>query len=135
MDQRIVKFIGRHHVLTLATSRGDIPYCANAFFAYDAARNRFVFTTDSSTRHGSEMASNPRVAASIVWETKLVGKIQGLQLTGRVVDADKDDQSCYIKKFPYTALAELHLWAIEPDFVKFTDNTLGFGKKLIWSAE
>ena len=35
--------------------------------------------------------------------------------------------------FPYAALAELTLWAIAPDFMKFTDNTLGFGKKLIWN--
>lgn len=81
------------------------------------------------------MVQNPSVAASIVWETKLVGKIQGLQLTGKITSADQEDKECYIRKFPYTALAELTLWAIEPDFIKFTDNTLGFGKKLIWSAE
>ncbi len=81
------------------------------------------------------MTLNPTIAASIVWETKLVGKIQGLQLTGKVVTSDAEDEKCYIKRFPYTALAELTLWAIEPEFIKFTDNTLGFGKKLIWSVK
>ncbi|MFI3333153.1 MAG: pyridoxamine 5'-phosphate oxidase family protein [Rikenellaceae bacterium] len=135
MDQRIINFLRKHHVLTLATSVGNTPYCANAFYALDALRRRVIFTTDISTRHGSEMSQNPTVAASIVWETKLVGKIQGAQLTGKIVKADSEDQKNYIKRFPYTALAELNLWAIELDFVKFTDNTLGFGKKLIWSAE
>ena len=27
----------------------------------------------------------------------------------------------------------LNIWVVEPDFVKFTDNTLGFGKKLVWT--
>ncbi|MFI3280685.1 MAG: pyridoxamine 5'-phosphate oxidase family protein [Rikenellaceae bacterium] len=135
MDERVIKFIKKHHVLTLATAKDNAPYCANAFYAYDAKRNRFIFTSDTATRHGSEMTNNPQVAASIVWETKIVGKIQGLQLTGGVVEADQEDRGYYIKRFPYTALAELTLWAIEPQEIKYTDNTLGFGKKLIWSAK
>ena len=83
VDERIARFLGRHHVLTLATAADGTPYCANAFYAYDKGRNRLVFTSDLSTRH---------------------------------------------------ALAELTLWALVPDYLKFTDNTLGFGKKLIWKA-
>ncbi|MFI3316006.1 MAG: pyridoxamine 5'-phosphate oxidase family protein [Rikenellaceae bacterium] len=135
MDERIIKFIKRHHVLTLATSQGNAPYCANAFYAYDTTRNRLIFTSDASTKHGEQMIANNTVAASIVWETKLVGRIQGLQLTGSTTAADPKDRECYIKRFPYTALAELHLWAIEPQMIKYTDNTLGFGKKLIWNAK
>ncbi len=135
MDPRIVKFIKRHHVLTLATASEGVPYCANAFYAYDTSRNRFVFTSDLATRHGAEMSANPSVAASVVWETKLVGRIQGLQLTGQITQGDALDSACYIKRFPYTALAELTLWAIEPEMIKYTDNTLGFGTKLIWNVE
>ncbi len=134
MEQKIIKFIKRHHVLTLATSLDQRPYCANAFYAYDAQRNRFIFTSSLDTRHAKEMSSNPRVAASIVWETKLVGRIQGLQAEGVVVRADDSDRECYIKRFPYTAVADLTLWAIEPTMIKYTDNTLGFGKKLIWNV-
>ncbi len=135
MDERVVKFIKKHHVLTLATAVEGMPYCANAFYAFDPLHNRLIFTSSSQTRHGAEMEQNPNVAASIVWETKLVGRIQGLQLTGVATKANDRDQSLYIKRFPYTALAELSLRAIEIKFIKYTDNTLGFGKKLIWSAE
>ncbi len=135
IDERIVKFIRRHHVLTLTTCIENIPYCAAAFFAYDIERNQFVFTSDVTTRHGEEMTLNRFVAASIVWETKLVGRIQGLQLTGCVSRADDRARSVYIKRFPYTAVADLTLWVIEPEFIKYTDNTLGFGKKLIWSVK
>ncbi len=50
VDERIARFLGRHHVLTLATAADGTPYCANAFYAYDKGRNRLVFTSDLSTR-------------------------------------------------------------------------------------
>ncbi len=84
MDPSIVKFIKKHHLLTLATAVNNTPYCANAFYAFDAQRNRIIFTSSSDTRHGSDMCKNPTVAASIAWETKLVWRIQGLQLTGTI---------------------------------------------------
>ena len=78
------------------------------------------------------MVENPRVAASIVLETRTVGKVQGLQLTGLIKPAIEGDKLAYIKSFPYAAIAELKLWRLEADFMKLTDNRLGFGKKLIW---
>jgi uncharacterized protein YhbP (UPF0306 family) len=134
IDQRIVKFLKRHHVLTLATATADgAPYCANAFYAYDAESNRLIFTSDDSTNHSQQMLSNHRVAASVVLETRIVGKVQGLQICGTAERGDQTDRKAYIRRFPYAAaIGELHLWHIEPDLLKYTDNTLGFGKKLIW---
>ncbi len=135
MEESIVKFIKRHHVLTLATMSDEGPYCANAFFAYDTERNQFIFTSSMDTLHAQQMSKTPQVAASIVWETKLVGRIQGLQITGTVQLADSEAKKNYIKRFPYTAVAELTLWSLSPKTMKLTDNTLGFGTKLLWSAE
>ncbi|MCD7796041.1 MAG: pyridoxamine 5'-phosphate oxidase family protein [Alistipes sp.] len=133
INERFVRFLRRHHVLTLATVADGVPYCANAFYCYDKERNLIVFTSDPATRHAQEMERNPRVAASVVLETKIVGRVQGLQLCGTATRADEQAKRTYLKRFPYAALAELTLWAIEPDFMKLTDNTLGFGKKLIWN--
>lgn len=136
MDERIIKFIKKHHVLTLATVNSEgMPYVANCFYAYDNKRNRFVFTSDFTTRHGAEMAANDSVALSIVLETRIVGRVQGLQVTGRSHRGDDEARKCYIKRFPYAAAADLELWMVEPTFMKLTDNTLGFGKKLIWQSE
>ena len=132
-DQRIVKFIKRHHVLTLATTNeAGEPYVANCFYAYDAKRNRIVFTSDETTRHGQEMASRGSVALSIVLETRIVGRVQGIQATGIAERGDEEAHACYIKRFPYAAVAPLTLWMVRPTMFKLTDNTLGFGKKLIW---
>jgi uncharacterized protein YhbP (UPF0306 family) len=133
VDKKIERFISKHHVLTLATSTlGGEPYCCNCFYAYDAESAAFIFTTDSTTHHGQMMLQNSAVAASIVLETRTVGKVQGLQITGKIKPAIEGDKMCYIKSFPYAAVADLTLWRLEADFLKLTDNRLGFGKKLIW---
>lgn len=136
MEERIVKFIKKHHVLTLATvGREGMPYVANCFYAYDAKRNLVIFTSDLATRHGHEMNENPHVALSIVLETRIVGRIEGLQLEGIALRGDAEAERCYIKRFPYAAVAPLTLWMVEPKRMKLTDNTLGFGKKLLWQSE
>ena len=136
LDKRIIDFIKRHHVLTLATvsSTGE-PYCAACFYAYDKERNRLIFTSDDATRHAQDMLQNASVAIGITLETRVVGKVQGVQICGKAERGDEQDRLLYIKRFPYAAVMPLHLWAIEPSFIKLTDNTLGFGKKLIWNSQ
>ena len=76
-----------------------------------------------------------QVALGIALESKAVGKLQGLQLCGTVREADEEARKTYIRRFPFAALAELTLWVVEISYMKFTDNTLGFGKKLIWNSK
>lgn len=135
IDKRIIDFIRRHHVLTLATSVEGEPYCVACFYAYDKERNRIVFTSDDSTRHAQQMLENAKVAVGITLETRIVGKVQGVQICGVASRGNDEDKRLYIKRFPYAALAPLNIWAVEPTFIKLTDNTLGFGKKLIWSNQ
>ncbi len=137
-DKKIVKYIHKHHVLTLATSVENQPYCANCFYVYDETDNVFIFTTSETTKHGQDAIRNPKVAASIVLETSVVGKIQGLQITGTMIRPEGDLLSKYKRKYlfryPFAQLMNPELWIISPDFYKYTDNRLGFGTKLIWSA-
>ena len=136
IDQRIIDFIKRHHVLTLATvSNEGEPYCAACFYAYDKERNRLIFTSDDTTRHAQQMLQSAKVAIGITLETRIVGKVQGAQICGTAQRGDDEDRKRYIKRFPYAAVAPLNLWAVEPTFIKLTDNTLGFGKKLIWNSQ
>jgi uncharacterized protein len=139
IDESIIIFIKKHHVLTLATCSDNKPWCANCFYAYSEKENLFVFTTDDTTRHGVEALKNPSVSASIVLETEIVGKIRGLQIEGTMFKPDDElyekMKRRYIKRFPYTAVMKTNIWVIRPDYMKYTDNRLGFGKKLIWEAE
>ncbi|HUX94995.1 MAG TPA: pyridoxamine 5'-phosphate oxidase family protein [Bacteroidales bacterium] len=136
VDSRIIKFFRKHHVLTIATSSGNEPWCANCFYVYMEEENSLVFTTDSDTRHGMEFLQNPLVAGSVVLETMIIGKIRGIQFQG-IVSEPQDDllrkaKSAYLKRFPVAALMDTRLWVVKLTFIKMTDNRLGFGKKLIW---
>jgi len=138
-DRRIVKFFKKHHVLTIATAIGNEPWCANCFYVYMEDENALVFTTDRETRHGSEFLANPFVAGSVVLETWITGKVQGIQFQGIVTELKGERlekaMRAYLKRFPVAALMDTHLWAVDLTFIKMTDNRLGFGKKLIWKAE
>jgi len=139
VDNQILEFIFDHHVLTLATTSNNQPWCCSCFYAYLKEENLFVFTSDLDTRHGKEAILNQNVAANIVLETKTVGKIQGLQIEGilRIPEdgIEKKVKKAYLKRFPYAALMKTKLWILTPGQMKMTDNRLGFGKKLIWSKE
>ncbi len=138
-DKRIIEFIKEHHVLTLATCFEEEPYCANCFYVYIEEDNCLVFTSDYDTKHIRQASHNIYVAGSIVLETSIVGKIQGVQFQG-IISEPKDKQhikvrNAYLKRFPMAMLMKTTLWVVDLTFLKFTDNRLGFGKKVIWEKE
>lgn len=136
IDRRIIKFLRRHHVLTIATTAGNEPWCANCFYVYLENENVLIFTTDPTTRHGQEFKKNPQVAGSVVLETRIIGKIRGIQFCGNISEPEGEMASkariAYLRRFPPTALMDTHLWVVSLTYIKFTDNRLGFGKKIIW---
>jgi len=139
LDQQIFDFINEHHLLTLATSKGNIPYCCNVFYVYDVANNQLIFSTDTKTKHAQDFTLNPNVAGSIALETKEVAKIQGVQLLGAIQELKGNDLKAatkqYLKEFPYAKKMKLYLWEMKLTFIKMTHNKLGFGKKLIWEKK
>lgn len=136
LDKKIIGFIGEHHVLCLATSIDNKPYTSNCFYVYLPNENVFIFTSDSKTTHGMQMIDNSNVALNIFLETKVIGKIQGLQITGEVIKLSGDDEKiakkAYLKEYPFAILKLETMWKVFPNYMKLTDNRLGFGKKMIW---
>jgi uncharacterized protein YhbP (UPF0306 family) len=139
IDDRIIRFLRKHHVLTVATSVSDEPWCANCFYVYLENENALVFTTEPETRHGREFLRNKLVAGSVVLETPLLGKVRGIQFQGIVSEPEGEllgkVKESYLKRFPIAMLMDTHLWIVELTHIKMTDNRLGFGKKIIWKKE
>ena len=134
--QKITDFIHRHHVITVATVKDGQPWCFNAFYAFDDENQAFIITSHDDTRHIQEVLQNKKIAGSVVLETEIVGKVQGLQFSGEMILCENEDEKqakkVYIKRFPLTTLTPKILWKISIFEAKYTDNTLGFGKKLLW---
>ena len=171
MDPRITRFLRRHHVLTLSTCSERGSWTAHCFYAFMPDNQALVFTTDPETRHGREMLQNPNVSGGIMLETKVIGKIRGIQLTGRAfpisvvtrakagapslntvlpddpphppasspalapIMGEGEGRTAYLKRFPFAIAVKLDLWMLPIDYIKMTDNRLGFGKKLEWVRE
>ena len=136
IDQQIIHFLNEHHLLTLATSQNNKPYCCNLFYVYDQVSNQLIFSTETKTKHAQDFITNTNVAGSIALETKEVSKIQGVQLLGTIQELKGKDlkiaKEKYIKTFSYAANMDVHLWAMPLNFIKMTHNKFDFGKKLIW---
>ncbi|MDR1886795.1 MAG: pyridoxamine 5'-phosphate oxidase family protein [Prevotellaceae bacterium] len=135
-DISVIEFIKSHHVLTLATCAASAPYCSNMFYALLEKEFCLVFTSDRNTKHISDVSENPVVAGSIVLETETVGKIRGLQFCGKMMEVSGKLKTkaiaTYLRRFPYAVLSGTPVWVVELTYTKFTDNRLGFGRKLVW---
>ncbi len=130
---KIEKFLEKHHVLSLATSNQDEISVCSLFYTFSLDSLSFIVASDDKTTHINHIKKNHKVAGNIVLETKIVGKIEGVQFRGKFMELeDSNLKNLYFKAFPYSKLLKPKLWQIKVDYFKMTDNKLGFGKKIIW---
>lgn len=131
---KIDAFLAKHHVLSLATTDGLELSTCNLFYAFDLEKISFVIASSDETTHIKNISKNPNVAGTVVLETKIVGKIEGVQFRGDFLPLEDEAlKKLYFKNFPYALAMNPKLWQIKINYFKLTDNTLGFGKKIIWT--
>ena len=131
--EKISLFIKKHHVMSLATSADDELSVCSLFYAYDKKTLSFVVASSDDTRHINHIKHNQNIAGNILLETKTVGKIQGVQFKGEFREVkDEELKKLYFQTFPHAKIMRPKLWQIKVNYFKMTDNTLGFGKKIIW---
>lgn len=131
--ERIHIFIQEHHLLMLSTFAERL-WCCSLFYVYDAESISFIVASDEKTEHIRNSMQNPQIAGTVALETKTVGKIQGIQFRG-IMSLATEKKELYYKAFPYALAMNPTLWSIRLDEIKFTDNRLGFGKKISWKRE
>jgi uncharacterized protein len=141
MDKRIIRMFKKHHIFTLATFTENEPWCATCFYVFDEETQRLIFTSDKETRHIAEGTARPEVSGAIALETKIIGRIRGIQFSGTLAELVADDYTLalkqYLKRFPYARpfINSTALWEFRLGFLKMTDNRMGFGKKIIWTKK
>ena len=99
----------------------------------------FVLLSDLGTKHVDDMQKQKKVAGTIALETKMIGRIRGIQFAGDIEELKGEElktaKRAYLKAFPYAILMKTIVWGLKVDYLKMTDNRLGFGKKLIWEND
>lgn len=134
--ERMHKFIKEHHVLSLSTFGKKGLWSSSCFYVFNKAELSFIIISDSDTLHAQQVLENKEVSGTIALETKVIGKIRGIQFLGEMLKVEDEEKkkakNIYLRKFPYAILTSTSLWIIKLKHVKMTDNRLGFGKKLFW---
>lgn len=138
MDTLISSFIEKQKLMTLATMDVSGPYCASLFYAFLPEENILVFKSDSETIHIRQAIKKPKVAGTICSIPKTILKLQGVQFLGSFIDLYSHElfalaSNKYLQRFPFSGIIKnADFWGISLNQIKMTDNSLGFGKKLLW---
>jgi len=130
----MVEFIQGHHVLSMATVEGKTPVSCSLFYLFIPEETCFIFASDKETEHMKNILENPDVSAGIHNETKVIDKIKGIQVKGRVTQAEERHAHLYLKEYPYAKDIDAKMiWKLIITGLKFTDNSLSFAKKEMWN--
>jgi uncharacterized protein YhbP (UPF0306 family) len=136
----IKTFLSSNKVATVCfVDEHNNPYCINCFFVFDEEHNILIFKSSAGTTHQNFIKPMACVSGTILPDALDVLKIKGIQFVGKLVDKQEEESfklnSKYLKKYPMSLAILGYIWAVKLDYVKFTDNTLGFGNKTIWKAD
>ena len=143
LPQAVADYLAGHHVMTLATQGPDGPWAAAVFYAGDGCS--LIFLSSPNTRHCRNLAFDARCAATIQEDCRDWTQIKGIQLEGRVIELQGDEerraQALYGEKFPVVgplakvppaivkALAKVRWYRLVPERLHFIDNSKGFGHR------
>ncbi|GBD07998.1 hypothetical protein HRbin22_00224 [Candidatus Thermoflexus japonica] len=140
--EAVLRFLGQRSTMTLVTADEDgSPYAASLYFVHDG-QLRLYFLSSPESRHVRHLAARPEVAVTIHGEPWDWKTIQGLQLTGAAEPVEDPEErervmARYREKFPFLhelpqALAHARLYRVTPRWVRWIDNTKGFGYRVEW---
>lgn len=137
MNKKIITFLKENDVFSLSTcDKHCNAWTAPCFYVFDENLQKIIFLSKKNTKHIYQAIKNNNVSGSIIGKDLKISKIQGIQFTGKFKIPCKDKleyyEKLYLKKFPFAKFSKSEIWLIELKYVKMTDNTLGFGKKIIW---
>lgn len=140
-DKRVTEFINEHHLAALAVTDGEQIWSWHAFYVLLEDEMTLVITSEDKTRHIGIFKSckSGIVTGAIGLETEQIGLIRGVQFNA-VMEICSESyinryRLSYLRRFPYAVLKGGDLWILRLTELKFTDNRLGFGKKILWKRE
>jgi uncharacterized protein YhbP (UPF0306 family) len=128
----------RISVSVATTSPTGAPRVADVYMVSDAELNLY-FYSDPASRHSRNIQRDPRVALTARIESMDWHEIRGIQIEGiaEVVDDPKAHDRAWrlmCEKFPFyesftDVVANLKMYRITPEHIRWTDNSVSFGYK------
>jgi uncharacterized protein YhbP (UPF0306 family) len=132
----INRWLAKQHVVTWCVAKEGELWCANAFYIYDPQAVAFYVLSEDKTRHSQMTGSHALVAGTVNGQPRSVALIRGVQFSGEIKRLEEAESAVlrerYNRRFPIARALSAPMWEIRLREIKFTDNTLGFGKKFHW---
>lgn len=131
----ISRWLAKQHVVTRCVQQ-EGTLVRQCLLSFDAQKVAFYILTEEKTRHAQMSGPQAAVAGTVNGQPKTVALIRGVQFKGEIrrLEGEESDlaRKAYNRRFPVARMLSAPVWEIRLDEIKFTDNTLGFGKKMIW---
>lgn len=139
MQIKLINFLHQQHIVSFTASDQQQLWSAICFYCFDEQQQRLIILTKPDTTHGQLMLKNNQISGTIFKNELNPMKLQGIQFLGQaqmLTDKQAEDaKAIYYQRFPYARAMPSPVWQIQLQQIKFTDNTLGFGTKLLWNRE
>ena len=139
-DKRVIDFLHEHHLAAFSVCNNQEMWCWSAFYTFIECEFCLVITSEEKTKHIQILKNSKEsmVCGIVALETTNIGQIRGVQFKGEMTLCSEESyfnkyRVAYLKQFPFAVLKGADLWIVKINELKFTDNRLGFGKKLLWS--
>ena len=137
MKECIIQFIKKQTCASICcVDKNGSPYCFSCFYAFNSDEGLLYFKSSSSARHSEIISENPCIAGTILPDRLNKLMIKGIQFEGIVLPGldpmSKNAATFFYKQHPMALAMPGEIWIIQINSVKFTDNSLGFGKKISW---
>lgn len=148
LHTKLLDYLDRHNVATLATQGPNGPWASAVFYVND--RLTLYFLSAPTAQHSRNLEGDPRVAATVQEDYSEWPQIKGVQLAGKVSRLDAVESlraaACYARKFAFTdvgqepgaiavAMKKIAWYRLEPDCLYFIDNSLGLGHRERFDVE
>ena len=136
----ITHFLESFKICTICfVDEDNKPHCINCFYYFDAENQLLVFKSSTGTNHTSLTKDGVPVSGTVLPEHIDLLKIKGLQFSGSII-SNKEASNYnisfnYHKKYPVAIAMPGYIWAVKLNNLKYTDNSLVFGKKIIWKSK
>jgi len=140
MNPSIINFIKKQTCATICCVdvEGN-PFTFSCFYAFNSDDGFLYYKSDGQTFHSLLIKQNPKVAGTILPDKLKTFVVQGIQFTGEVLtepgDMSKRAAEYYYKKHPLALAMHGELWIVKLKYIKMTDSSQGFGKKINWERE
>lgn len=133
----ITTFISENQIASICfTTEKNKPYCITCFYCFDKENLTLVFKSSYGSLHQNFIQIGNTAAGTIVSNNQELAKLSGIQFSGKIVTKVTNEfygsTILYYKKFPFASVIPGELWGIKLEFLKLTNNTLGFGTKTTW---